>query len=52
MKKIIHLSDLHVGYKDLGERFQCIADDIIFLKQPAANYVIVITGDLAEGYQG
>lgn len=48
MKKIIHLSDLHVGYGDCGERFQCIADNIIFEKQPASNYVIVITGDLVE----
>jgi 3',5'-cyclic AMP phosphodiesterase CpdA len=48
MKKIIHLSDLHIGYPDLEERFQIIIKNIIFTKQPASNYVIVITGDLVE----
>jgi 3',5'-cyclic AMP phosphodiesterase CpdA len=48
MKKIIHLSDLHIGYKDLGERFNCLINNIIFLKEPATNYVIVITGDIVE----
>jgi 3',5'-cyclic AMP phosphodiesterase CpdA len=48
MKKIIHLSDLHVGYKDLGERFRGIIDNMIFLKEPASDYVVVITGDLVE----
>lgn len=48
MRKIIHLSDLHVGYKDLGRRFHCLAAEIEFLKEPASDYVIVITGDLVE----
>jgi len=48
MKKIIHLSDLHIGYRDCGKRFSEIVDNIAFLKQPAANYIIVITGDLEE----
>ena len=48
MKKIIHLSDLHIGYNDLGDRFDCIASNIIFGKQPADQYVIVITGDIVE----
>jgi 3',5'-cyclic AMP phosphodiesterase CpdA len=48
VKKIIHLSDLHIGYRDMGERFQCITDNIIFEKEPASEYVILITGDLVE----
>ena len=48
MKKIIHLSDLHIGYDDLGQRFHCISDNIIFEKELANNYIIVITGDLVE----
>jgi 3',5'-cyclic AMP phosphodiesterase CpdA len=48
MKKIIHLSDIHVGWDDCGERFRTIIDNITLLKQPASNYVILITGDLAE----
>ena len=48
MKKIIHLSDLHVGHKKCGRKFRTIIDNICFLKQPAQNYIIVITGDLAD----
>lgn len=48
MKKIIHLSDLHIGYPDMSRRFKCIVDNIKFLKQPASSYVIVITGDIVE----
>lgn len=48
MKKIIHLSDLHIGYRDCGKRFRDIIDNIAFLKQPASSYVVVITGDLEE----
>ena len=48
MKKIIHLNDLHVGFEDCGERVQCISENIIFERQPAEDYVIVITGDLVE----
>lgn len=48
MIKIIHLSDLHIGHKKCGEKFRTIIDNIAFLKQPAQNYVIVITGDLSE----
>ncbi|MCK5707706.1 MAG: metallophosphoesterase [Candidatus Aureabacteria bacterium] len=32
----------------MGERFKCILESIIFLKEPAKDYVIVITGDLVE----
>jgi 3',5'-cyclic AMP phosphodiesterase CpdA len=48
MKKIIHLSDIHIGYDDCGEKFRTIIDNITLLKQPAANYIIIITGDLVE----
>jgi predicted MPP superfamily phosphohydrolase len=48
MKKIIHLSDLHVGHEDCGAKFRTIIDNIKFLKQPAKNYIILITGDIVE----
>ena len=50
MKKIIHLSDLHIGFikQDLKKRFEGIVQSICFVKEPAKDYVIVITGDLAE----
>ena len=48
MKKIIHLSDPHLGYEDCGERLQCLLGSLILAKQPASNYVIIITGDLVE----
>ncbi len=48
MKKIIHLSDLHIGHEDCGDNFQTIIDNITFLKQPAKNYIIVITGDIVD----
>ena len=48
MKRIIHLSDLHIGHDDCGNRFRTIIDNITFLKQPAQDYIIVITGDIVE----
>jgi len=48
MKKIFHFSDLHVGFDDLGERLTCIIDNLIFTKEPAGDYVVLITGDLVE----
>jgi predicted MPP superfamily phosphohydrolase len=48
MKKIIHLSDLHVGHDDCGDKFRSIIDNITFLKQPARSYIIVITGDIVD----
>jgi predicted MPP superfamily phosphohydrolase len=48
MKKIIHLSDLHIGYDDCAVKFRTIVDNIAFLKQPARNYIIVITGDIVD----
>lgn len=49
MKRIIHLSDLHVGYKDFDQRFKMIIDNLIFEKgDKSQEYVIVITGDLVD----
>jgi predicted MPP superfamily phosphohydrolase len=48
MKKIIHLSDIHVGHENCGENFRTIIDNITLLKQPAENYIILITGDIVE----
>jgi predicted MPP superfamily phosphohydrolase len=48
MKKIIHLSDIHVGHEDCSERFRTIIDNIALLKQPAGDYIIVITGDIVD----
>lgn len=51
MKKIIHLSDLHIGYRDMEERFYRLIGNIMFKKQPAQQYVIVITGDIIDRAQ-
>ncbi|HOU00886.1 MAG TPA: metallophosphoesterase [Bacteroidales bacterium] len=48
MKKIIHLSDLHIGHKDCGRNFRTIIENISLLKKPAQDYIIVITGDLVD----
>jgi predicted MPP superfamily phosphohydrolase len=48
MKKIIHLSDLHVGHEECGVKFRAIIDNITFLKQPAKNYIVLITGDIVD----
>jgi predicted MPP superfamily phosphohydrolase len=48
MKKIIHLSDLHIGHEDCGNKFLTIIDNISFLKQPASNYIILISGDIVD----
>lgn len=49
MKRIIHMSDLHVGYEDFGDRFRSITDNLIFEKgNKACEYVLVITGDLVD----
>ena len=48
MKKIIHLSDLHIGYKDMSSRFQCVTDNLIFATQPAQDFVVLMTGDLVD----
>lgn len=48
MKKIIHLSDLHIGHEDLSSRFEEITNNIIFVNQPAKEYIIIITGDIVD----
>ena len=48
MKKIIHLSDLHVGYEDCGAKLDKLVDEIISSYEPASNYVIVVTGDIVD----
>jgi len=48
VEKIIHLSDLHVGYEDCSAKFRAIVNNITFLKQPAKNYIVVITGDIVN----
>ena len=49
MKKIIHMSDLHVGYKDNDDRFYKVIEKIKFERgDRAGEYVIVITGDLID----
>ncbi len=46
--KIIHLSDLHIGHKECGDRFRTIIRNISSRMKPAEDHVIVITGDLAD----
>lgn len=50
LKKIIHLSDLHIGHptQHLDARVTAIINQIIAQKQPAEDYVVIITGDLVE----
>jgi 3',5'-cyclic AMP phosphodiesterase CpdA len=48
MRKIIHLSDLHVGHDECGLRFKEIVTAICATMLPASDYVVVITGDLIE----
>jgi predicted MPP superfamily phosphohydrolase len=48
MEKIIHLSDLHIGYEDCSVKFRTLIDNITFLKQPANNYIVLITGDIVD----
>lgn len=47
MKKIIHLSDLHIGHRSLDERFEHIVYRICERCDPD-EHVIVITGDIVE----
>lgn len=49
MKKIIHLSDLHIGYKHSKQRFMNLIDYLkIKLPDSLAQYVVVVTGDLVN----
>lgn len=48
MKKVIHFSDVHIGYEDMHQRFHDVIRNMSMIKQPAGNYVIVITGDIVD----
>ncbi len=48
MKKIIHLSDLHVGYKDCGKNLSKLVKKIKSKYKPSKDYVVVITGDIVD----
>ncbi|MDP3981424.1 MAG: metallophosphoesterase [Chlamydiota bacterium] len=50
MKRIIHLSDLHIGYRhqNLTQRFDSISQHIIEGYPNAFDYIIVITGDTVD----
>jgi 3',5'-cyclic AMP phosphodiesterase CpdA len=48
VKSIIHLTDLHIGYADLADRFETIVDNMLFSMRPASRYVVVVTGDLVD----
>lgn len=48
MRKIIHLSDTHVGYGDLAARLGDIVTKMISQRTPAEDYVVVVTGDLVD----
>jgi len=49
MKKIIHLSDLHYGWKKwANETFKKIISNIHFEKEPTSAYVVVVTGDVVD----
>jgi len=48
MKKIIHLSDLHVGFSHCQSHLNKVVSRIIFLKEPASDYLVIITGDFVE----
>lgn len=48
MKKIIHLTDTHIGFENLSTRMGDIVTRIIFTKEKASDYIIVHTGDIVE----
>jgi 3',5'-cyclic AMP phosphodiesterase CpdA len=48
MKKVIHLSDVHIGCEGMYERFRDVIRHLAMIKQPAVNYVVVITGDIVD----
>ncbi len=45
--KIIHLSDLHIGYGETGNMFKRIAEGLVKKNDPDKD-IIVITGDLVD----
>jgi 3',5'-cyclic AMP phosphodiesterase CpdA len=46
--KVLHLSDIHIGYQDCTERFSVIIGNIIASLTPAWQFVIVVTGDIVD----
>ncbi|WP_440616288.1 metallophosphoesterase family protein [Cysteiniphilum sp. 6C5] len=48
MKRIIHLTDTHLGYENLSSVMRDLVTRIIFTKEKASDYIIVITGDIVE----
>ena len=48
MKKIIHLSDTHVGYGDLSAKLGDVVAGLISQRTPCEDYVLVVTGDLVD----
>lgn len=48
MKKIIHLSDLHLGPDETNRRFETICNNLTQTQLNPSDYVIVITGDLLD----
>jgi predicted MPP superfamily phosphohydrolase len=48
MKKIIHLSDTHIGFEDMSSRMADMVTRIIFTKENASDYIIVHTGDVVD----
>ncbi len=48
MRKIIHLSDTHVGYGDLAAKLGDIVTEMISQRTPAEDYVVVVTGDSVD----
>ena len=48
MRKIIHLSDTHVGYRDLAAKLGDIVTELISQRTPAEDYVVVVTGDSVD----
>ncbi|XCN72488.1 MAG: metallophosphoesterase [Candidatus Electrothrix aestuarii] len=48
MKKIIHLTDLHIGIDECDQVMKNIVANIKEKTTPASDYIIVITGDLVD----
>ena len=46
--KLIHLSDLHIGYPGCEDRFRVVVDNIISFCENKHEYTIIITGDIVD----
>jgi len=49
VKRILHMSDVHVGYSDLSDRFHKIVKNLTkgVIGNPS-EFIIVISGDLVD----